>query len=360
MAAKPSYDELAFKIRSLEEMVEKLTNEKKTTRARIAGTGSAIPERILSNKDLEEIVDTSDEWITRRSGIKERRISSIKRDEGTTDLAARAALNALKMANLKPRDLDAIIIGTVTADRQFPSAGCMVQQALGAKNAAAFDVSAGCSGFIYALSMAKDAIQCGRFKTVLVIGVERLSSIVDWQDRGTCVLLADGAGAVVLSATNGEGGGIISTHMKSDGRDWELLYSEYGNTYRPEILQDIELKPLHLKMEGHRLFKKAIACMASITREALEEASMTSDDIDLVIPHQANIRIIEGLAKNLKISMDKVFVNIHKYGNTSSGTIPIALDEANRQGLLKPGTNILLVSFGAGLTWGAGLLQWAN
>jgi 3-oxoacyl-[acyl-carrier-protein] synthase-3 len=204
--------------------------------------------------------------------------------------------------------------------------------------------------------MANNAIQCGRCQNALVIGVERLSSIVNWQDRGTCVLLADGAGAVVLSASQEEG--VMSTHMQSDGRYWELLYSEYGNTYRPEILKDIDLKPIQLRMEGNRLFKRAIACMASITREALREASMTSDDIDLVIPHQANIRIIEGLAKNLKISMDKVFVNIHKYGNTSSGTIPIALDEANRQGLIKPGTNLLLVSFGAGLTWGASLLKW--
>jgi 3-oxoacyl-[acyl-carrier-protein] synthase-3 len=233
----------------------------------------------------------------------------------------------------------------------------MVQEALEAKNAAAFDISAGCSGFIYGLSVATDAIKCGRYKNALVIGVERLSSIVNWQDRGTCVLLADGAGAVVLSASK-EQGGVISTHVKSDGRYWDLLYSEYGNTYRPEILEDIDLKPLHLKMEGHRLFKRAIACMASITRESLQAASMTSDDIDIVIPHQANIRIIEGLAKNLKIPMAKVFVNIHKYGNTSSGTIPIALDEANRQGLIKAGTNVLLVSFGAGLTWGAGILRW--
>jgi len=358
MAVKPNDNELVGKNKILGERIENLSHVGKNIRARIVGTGSATPERILTNKDLEGIVDTSDEWITRRSGIKERRISSIKRDESTTALATRAALNALKMANLNPKDVDTIIVGTVTADRQFPSAGCMVQEALGSKNAAAFDVSAGCSGFIYALSIAKDAIEIGRYKNALVIGVERLSSIVNWQDRGTCVLLADGAGAVVLSASNG-GDGLISTHMKSDGRYGELLYSEYGNTYRPEILQDIDLKPVHLKMEGNRLFKRAIACMASITRESLQKALMTGSDIDLVIPHQANLRIIEGLAKSLKISMDKIFVNIHKYGNTSSGTIPIAMDEANRQGLLKSGSNVLLVSFGAGLTWGAGLLKWS-
>jgi len=357
MASKPTYEELANKIKTLEGLVEEFSDEKPDIHACIMGTGSATPQRILTNQDLETIVDTSDEWITRRSGIKERRISSIKRDEGTTALASRAASNALDMAGLDPKELDAIIIGTVTADRQFPSAGCMVQEALGAKNAAAFDISAGCSGFIYALSIATDAIKCGRYQNALVIGVERLSSIVNWQDRGTCVLLADGAGAVVLSGSKEEGG-IISTHIKSDGRYWDLLYSEYGNTYRPEILEDIDLKPIHLIMEGNRLFKRAIACMASITREALQAASMTSEDIGIVIPHQANIRIIEGLAKYLKIPMDKVFVNIHKYGNTSSGTIPIALDEANRQGLIKPGTNALLVSFGAGLTWGAAILRW--
>lgn len=357
MASKPSHKELIKKTGSLGGIFENPTEKKTNIYACVRGTGSATPERILTNQDLEGIVDTSDEWITRRSGIKERRISSIKRDEGTTALALRAASNALDMAGLNPKALDAIIVGTVTADRQFPSAGCMVQEALEAKNAAAFDISAGCSGFIYGLSVATDAIKCGRYQNALVIGVERLSSIVNWQDRGTCVLLADGAGAVVLSASKEEGG-VISTHVKSDGRYWDLLYSEYGNTYRPEILEDIDLKPLHLKMEGNRLFKRAIACMASITRESLQAASMTSEDIGIVIPHQANIRIIEGLAKNLKIPMDKVFVNIHKYGNTSSGTIPIALDEANRQGLIKTGTNVLLVSFGAGLTWGAGILRW--
>ena len=357
MVSKPSQKELTNKIRLIDEITEQSSHSKAEIYAHIMGTGSAIPERILNNHDLEEIVDTSDEWITRRSGIKERRISSVKRDEGTTALAFRAASKALDMADLNPKDLEMIVVGTVTADRQFPSAGCMVQEALGAKNAAAFDISAGCSGFLYALSIAADALKCGRYQNALIIGVERLSSIVNWQDRGTCVLLADGAGAVVLSASKTKGG-IISTHVKSDGRYWDLLYSEYGNTYRPEILKDIDLKPIHLKMEGNRLFKRAIACMASIAREALQASRMTSEDISLVIPHQANIRIIEGLAKNLKIPMEKVFVNIHKYGNTSSGTIPIALDEANRQGLIKSGSNILLVSFGAGLTWGAGILRW--
>ncbi len=357
MASKPTHEESSKKIKSLGGKIGKAPEGNRDSHVCIIGTGSAIPERILTNNDLEGIVDTSDEWITRRSGIKERRISSINRNEGTTALACRAASNALDMAGLDPKELDAIIVGTVTADRHFPSAGCMVQETLAAKNATAFDISAGCSGFIYALSNATDAIKCGRYKNALVIGVERLSSIVNWQDRGTCVLLADGAGAVVLSASTEEGG-VISTHIKSDGRYWDLLYSEYGNTYRPKILEDIDLKPIHLKMEGNKLFKRAIACMASITKESLQEASMTSEDIGIVIPHQANIRIIEGLAKNLKISMDKVFVNIHKYGNTSSGTIPIALDEANRQGLIKTGTNVLLVSFGAGLTWGAGILRW--
>ncbi len=327
-------------------------------RAHIIGTGSSIPERILSNKDLESIVNTSDEWIVRRTGIRERRISSNGRDESTTDLATRASVNAMKMAGISPSSLDMIVVGTVTPDRQFPSAACMIQKALNAENAAAFDLSAGCSGFLYALTMVNNAIRAGMCKTALVVGVERLSSIINWQDRGTCVLLADGAGAVVVDSTE-EHHGILSTHLKSDGTFWELLYSLDGNSYVPEILQDVNKRPFHLKMDGNRLFKRAIGCMAEISREALEHNSLCSHDIDLVIPHQANIRIIKSLANNLRIPMERVYTNIHKYGNTSSATIPIALDEANRDGLLTKGAHVLLVSFGAGLTWGAAMLKWS-
>ncbi len=330
-------------------------------KAHIMGTGSSMPKRILSNKDLESIVDTTDEWIIRRSGIKERRIASNGRKESTADLATKACLKAMEMAGISPENLDMIVVGTVTPDRQFPSAACMVQEALQADNAFAFDVSAGCSGFLYALTMVDNAIRSGTCKTALVVGVERLSSIINWRDRSTCVLLADGAGAVVVGSTNGQNGqgGILSTHLKSDGTAWDLLYSSYGNSYTPEILQNLDIKPFHLKMEGSRLFKRAIECLSSIAREALQHNSLSSEDIGLVVPHQANIRIIQGMANSLGIPMEKVYTNIHKYGNTSSATIPIALDEAHREGLLKKDDHVLLVSFGAGLTWAASILRWS-
>jgi 3-oxoacyl-[acyl-carrier-protein] synthase-3 len=326
--------------------------------AHIIGTGSSTPKRVLSNKDLEGIVNTSDEWIIRRSGIKERRISSNGRKESTTDLATQASLNAMEMAEISPENLDMIVVGTVTPDRQFPSAACMIQRALNAENATAFDVSAGCSGFLYALTMVNNAIRCGMCGTALVVGVERLSSIINWQDRGTCVLLADGAGAAVVTSASKQGG-ILSNHLRSDGTLWNLLYSSDGNSYIPEILKDMDIKPYHLKMEGNRLFKRAIGCMSEIARQALRHNALPVDDIGLVIPHQANIRIIQCLADNIGIPMEKVYTNIHKYGNTSSATIPIALDEANREGLLTKGLHVLLVSFGAGLTWGASIINWS-
>lgn len=325
--------------------------------AHIVGTGSSMPKRILSNEDLESMVDTSDEWITRRSGIKERRISSNREQESTCDLSSRASSRALEMAGILPEDLDMIVVGTVTADRQFPSAACMIQMTLNAKNAVAFDVSAGCSGFLYALTVVKNAIQCGTCRNALVVGVDRLSSVVNWQDRGTCVLLADGAGAVAVSSKP-EKGGVLSTHLRSDGTLWELLYSEEGNTFTPDILHDIDQKSFYLKMAGNRLFKRAIACMAEISRDALKENGLTVRDLGLVVPHQANIRIINALAHTLSVPEEKVYVNIHKYGNTSSATIPIALDEANREGRLSRGDNVLMVTFGAGLTWGSCIVEW--
>jgi 3-oxoacyl-[acyl-carrier-protein] synthase III len=328
-------------------------------RSHITGTGSFMPQRILSNKDLESMVDTTDEWIVRRSGIKERRISSTGEEESTTDLAVKASRDALEMAGISPGSLDMIVVGTVTPDRQFPSAACMVQKDLKAKNAFAFDVSAGCAGFLYALSMVDNAIQGGMSKCALVVGAERLSSIVNWQDRGTCVLLADGAGAVVVQSKPDQGG-ILSTHLKSDGTAWDLLYASYGNAYTPELLQCLDQKPFFLKMDGNKLFKRAIRCLSDISREALEHNGLKSDDIALVVPHQANLRIIQGLAGNLEIPMERVYTNIHKYGNTSSGTIPIALDEANREGRLKKGDQVLLVSFGAGLTWASSVLTWSS
>jgi len=305
----------------------------------IIGTGSSIPKRILSNKDLEGIVDTSDEWIIRRTGIKERHISSNGGRENATDLTTQAAVKAIEMAGISPKSLDMIVVGTVTPDRQFPSTACMVQEALNVDNAMAFDVSAGCTGFLYALSMADNAIRSGACETALVVGVERLSTVLNWKDRSTCVLLGDGAGAVVVTSMK-EKGGVLSTHLKSDGASWELLYSSYEQSYIPEILQGIDMKPFQLIMDGNRLFKKAVNCLTLIANEALEHNCLTSKDIG-------------------RVPMERVYTNIHKYGNTSSASIPIALDEANRENLLSKGDHLLFVSFGAGLTWGASIVRWS-
>jgi 3-oxoacyl-[acyl-carrier-protein] synthase-3 len=325
--------------------------------AHIVGTGSSLPQRVLTNEDLERIVETSDEWITRRTGIKERRIARKEAGESTTDLGTRAARAALEMADIPPDQIDVIVAGTVTADHLFPSAACMIQMELEANNAAAFDVSAGCSGFIYGLEAANNSIRQGTADTVLVIGTERLSSIINWQDRGTCVLLGDGAGAVVLRRMEPKGG-VLSTHTRSDGRFWDLLCSKEGNNYLPDTLPDVSLRPYHLTMEGNRLFKQAVSSMAAIAEQALARNGLSRDDIQLVVPHQANLRILQAVAEKIGMPMDKFFTNLAKYGNTSSASIPIALDEAHRSGLLSAGDHVLLVSFGAGLTWGASILQW--
>jgi 3-oxoacyl-[acyl-carrier-protein] synthase-3 len=328
------------------------------TTGRIAGTGSTTPKRILTNKDLEAIVDTTDEWITRRTGIKERRISSDGESENTSDLATSASIKALEMAGISPQTLDMIVMGTVTPDRQFPSAACLVQEALNASKAVAFDISAGCSGFLYALSVANNAISTGSCKNALVIGAEQLSVITNWEDRSTCVLLGDGAGAVVLTPTT-KNDGILSTQLESDGSFWDLLYSSHGYSKVPEILETVEPKPFYVKMEGNRLFKKAVSCLADIAESVLKHHGLTSADVSLMIPHQANLRIIRAAAEKLAVPMERVYTNIEKYGNTSSASIPIALDEANREGLLKPGDRVLLVTFGAGLTWGASVVNWS-
>lgn len=327
--------------------------------AHIMGTGSAVPEFILDNQGLEKIVDTSDEWITRRTGIKQRRVAKLENGETTASLGTRAARGALAMANLQPDQLDTIITATVTADRIFPSAACMIQKELEAFNAAAYDVSAGCSGFVYALEIANNSIKAGAARNILIIGAERLSALLNWTDRGTCVLLGDGAGAVVVSSRN-EAGGILSTHIKSDGRFWDLLYAEDGSFPLPESLAGAYNMPFHLKMEGNRLFKQAVPCMSHIAEQALAQTGLTRDDIRIVIPHQANLRIIQAVSERLKIPMERFFTNVDKYGNTSSASIPIAMDEANRQGCLHKGDHVLLVSFGAGLTWGATVVQWSS
>ncbi|SHK06430.1 3-oxoacyl-[acyl-carrier-protein] synthase-3 [Desulfatibacillum alkenivorans DSM 16219] len=323
----------------------------------IIGTGSAWPERAVSNLDLQNIVDTSDEWITRRTGIRQRFIARADQNEETSDLAASASLAALEMAGKTPADLDMIILGTVTGDKPFPACACLVQDKIKAKKAAAFDISAGCSGFIYSLSMAQNLIKAGQCNTVLVIGVDRISVMLDWKDRANCVLFGDGAGAVVVAAGEGPEK-ILSTHIRSDGACWDMLYGEYGAPYVHPSLEPLQPKPFHVVMEGNRVFKKAVSSMASLSHEALKANNLTGEDIALLIPHQANMRIITALAERVNVDMDRVYTNIDRFGNTSSGSIPIALDEAHRKGVIQKGDHVLLVTFGAGPTWGASVISW--
>lgn len=324
-------------------------------RARVVGTGSYLPEKVLTNQDLEDIVDTSDEWIVARTGIKERRITSD--GEASSTLATYASQRALEMAEVSPKELDLVVVGTVTPDMFFPSVGCLIQDRLGAKRAVAFDVSAGCTGFIYALSIADNFIKNGNYQKALVVGTENLSKITDYKDRGTCVLLGDGAGAVVLVREKGERG-IISTHLHSDGSYGTLLYQPGGGTAIPPTHESIDKRLHYLKMDGNKLFKIAVKSLEDSVLETLNFNNIKDHEIDLLIPHQANLRIIQAIAKRLNLPEERVFVNIHKYGNTSSASIPIALDEANRGGRIKEGNLLIFNAFGAGLTWGTALVRW--
>jgi 3-oxoacyl-[acyl-carrier-protein] synthase-3 len=324
-------------------------------RTRIVGTGSYVPEKVLTNQELEKIVDTSDEWITTRTGIKERRITS--NGETSSTLATNAAQRALDMAGISPQELDLIVVGTVTPDMFFPSVGCLVQDKLGARKAVAFDVSAGCTGFIYALSVVDSLIKVGNYQKALVIGTENLSKITDYQDRATCVLLGDGSGAVVLVRGEGERG-IISTNLYSDGSYANLLYQPGGGSAIPPTPESLAQRLHYLKMDGNRLFKIAVKSLGDTVIEILERNNIKESEIDLLIPHQANLRIIQAIAKRLNLPEEKVFINIQKYGNTSSASIPIALDEAHREGRIREGSLVLFNAFGAGLTWGAVLVRW--
>ncbi len=322
-------------------------------KTRIIGTGSYLPERVLTNKDLEKMVDTSDEWIVTRTGIKERRI--VEKGERTSDLATKAAIKALESARITPEDIDVIIVATITPDMFFPSTACFVQDKLKAKKSFAFDISAACSGFIYGLSVANDILKNNPSKKVLLIGAETLSKIVDWEDRNTCVLFGDGAGAVVLEGHEGESG-IIATNLYSDGSFWELLNIPGGGSANPISPEIIEKKLHFIKMQGNGVFKIAVKALGDAAIEIMKNNNV--DNIDILIPHQANIRIIQAIAKRIGIPMEKVYLNIDRYGNTSSASIPIALDEANKEGRLKEGDIVLLEAFGGGLTWGSVLLRW--
>lgn len=322
----------------------------------IAGTGSYVPERILTNEELAAKVDTSDEWIVTRTGIKERRIAA--EGEFTSHLATNAARNALEQAGLAAEDIELIIVATITPDTPTPATACHVQKALGATNAVAFDISAACSGFLYAMKISKRLISDGAFKNALIIGAEKLSSVTNWSDRSTCVLFGDGAGAAVLRRAEPGEGSIVATEMGTDGSLTHLLEIPGGGTACPITSENVNDNLQTLSMLGKEVFKVAVNRMKEAAEKVIERAGWQPEDIACVIPHQANLRIIDAIADRLAVPNERVFVNLHKYGNTSAAAVAIALDEANRTGAFKRGDKIVLVVFGAGLTWAAAAVEW--
>ncbi len=323
----------------------------------IVGWGMYVPDKVLTNDDLAKIVDTSDEWIRARTGIRERRIVSDP-SESTSTLATRAARAALEKAGLSPTALDMIIVATSSPDHLFPATACIVQDALGAVNAGAFDLSAACSGFVYGMAMAHGLIVSGQADTVMVIGAEVLSRLTDWSDRNTCVLFGDGAGAIIMQASE-QPGGFIASDLGADGSGASLLSLPAGGSRLPASEETVRNGQHYIKMDGRAVFRFATRVMAESTRRVVEKAGLTLDDIALIIPHQANSRIIESsVIKQLKYPKEKVFVNLDRYGNTSTASIPIALVEAVEQGRIRPGDYVVLVGFGGGLTWAAALIQW--
>ncbi len=324
-------------------------------RARIIGTGSYVPETILSNHDLEKMVDTSDDWIIERTGIKERRISTEK--QAASDLAFGASRAALKSAGLKAKDIELIIVASVSGDMPLPATACILQDKLEAKKAAAFDVNAACSGFIFGLSVANAYILSGTYRRILVVGAEVLTKFTDWEERTTCVLFGDGAGAVVLEATE-EDRGIVSTKIHSDGSLWELLHTPGGGSRNPASKETVKKRLHFIKMKGNETFKVAVRTLESLVVESLKENKLKASDIALLIPHQANLRIIQATARRLGLPMEKVMINLDRYGNTSAASIPIALDEAVKGGKVRNGDYLLLEAFGGGLTWASALIRW--
>lgn len=318
-----------------------------TLRSVVRGTGSYLPDRIMTNADLEKIVETSDEWIVQRTGIRARHIADA--DQPTSDMALKAAQRALEASGLTAADIDGVIVATTTPDQSFPSVAVRVQAGLGLKHGPAFDVQAVCSGFVYALSVADSMLRTGAMRRVIVIGAEKMSSLLDWNDRTTCVLFGDGAGAVVLEAMDGEDG-ILSTHLHADGTLKDLLYTDGGVSTTGQAG--------HIIMHGKEVFKNAVSLMAAIVDEVLTQNNISTDKIDWLVPHQANLRIISGTAEKLKMSMDKVVVTVDRHGNTSAASIPLALDAAVRDGRIKRGQTLLLEALGGGLTWAAALIRY--
>jgi 3-oxoacyl-[acyl-carrier-protein] synthase-3 len=323
--------------------------------ARITGTGSFAPKKVITNHDLEKLVDTTDEWITERTGIKERRIA--EKGQSTSDLAYEASKKALKAAGLGAHELDLILVATMTPDTILPSMGCVLQEKLGAKNAAAFDIYAACSGFIYGLSVANAFIKSEMYKNILLVGAEILSRFTDWEDRTTCVLFGDGAGAVVIQRHAGKRG-VLSTHLHSDGSLGNLLHVPAGGALHPASHDTIRKRMHFIKMKGNETFKAAVRALEDVVQESLEHNKVKPEEIDFLVPHQANLRIIQAMAQRLNMPMEKVVLTVHKYGNTSAASIPMALDEAVRDGRIKENQLLLFEAFGGGLTWASALVRW--
>jgi|LSQX01.2.fsa_nt_gb 3-oxoacyl-[acyl-carrier-protein] synthase-3 len=326
------------------------------TNVSIVGTGSFLPEDILDNRDMEVMVDTTDEWILTRTGIRERRICP--RNMATSDLGYRASLLACEDASISPNEIDFIIVATITPDKFFPSTACLIQSKLGIKNIPVFDLSAACTGFIYALETARNFISCKTYRTGLVIANECMSRLTDYTDRSICVLLGDGAGAAIVRASDEPG--LLGSYLGADGSYEEMLHAPAGGSFLPASFDTIENHLHYMKMEGSALFKIAIQSMSESVNKILDAHNLKKDDLKIIVPHQANMRIIKGVARSLGMPAEKFFVNIEKYGNMSAACIPIALDEAGRSGFLKKGDLIVTVAFGGGLTWGANLIKWTK
>ena len=324
--------------------------------ARITGLGVAVPDRVLTNADFERMLDTSDQWIVERTGIRERHVAGP--DDSVAGLSRVAAERALAQAGATAADVDAIVLATATPDRLLPSTACDLQAILGAHDAAAFDISAACPGFVYAMTIAEGLIAAGQHRRVLVVGAEKLSAITDYTDRTTAILFGDGAGAVVVEPASGDGRGILSTYIRSDGRLGDLLNRPGGGSTDPISDKVVQERSHFLKMQGREVFKAAVTAMAEASDEAMRRAGVTAEEIDLLVPHQANMRIIDATARHAGMPMSKVMVNVDRFGNTSSASIPLALDQAAAEGRLRPGSLVLLVAFGAGFTWGSTVIRW--
>lgn len=325
--------------------------------SKLIGTGSAFPEKVMTNADFEAFVETSDEWIRTRTGIQTRRIANLKKGESTSSLSILAAKRALEMAQIAAEEIDMIVVGTVTPDSVMPTTGNLVQAALGATRAFSFDLQAACSGFIYGLSIADQFIRTGAIKTALVIGAETLSTLINWQDRGTCVLFGDGAGAAIITRSTDPSHAILGTRLYSDGTKGDILKIPHGGAKIPHYLPEYQHRQHSIHMQGQEVFKLAVRSMIDSSLQLLSENHLKPEDVDFFLFHQANVRILEMCMKSLKVPREKTWINLDKYGNTSAATLPVCLDEALRQGAIKSGDKVLLTTFGGGVTWASGLIQ---